>query len=62
MKYLVLSCALLFSLNAYAQDCKYEKTGKILVSDGKNLIIKSGNSNVPNFYKFCFLRTNQNKI
>ena len=26
MKYLVLSCALLFSLNAYAQDCKYEKT------------------------------------
>ena len=28
MKYLVLSCALLFSLNAYAQDCKYEKTVK----------------------------------
>ena len=26
MKYLVLSCALLFSLNAYAPDCKYEKT------------------------------------
>ena len=26
MKYLVFSCALLFSLNAYAQDCKYEKT------------------------------------
>ena len=41
-------CVLVFDKKI---NCKYEKTGKILVSDGKNLIIKSGNSNVPNFYK-----------
>ena len=32
-------------------NCKYDTTGKILVSDGKNLIVKSENSNIPNFYK-----------
>ena len=42
------NCILVFDKKI---NCKYEKTGKILVSDGKKLIIKSGNSNVPNFYK-----------
>ncbi len=32
-------------------NCKYDKSGKILVSDGKNLVIKSNNSNIPSFYK-----------
>ena len=32
-------------------NCKYDDLGKILISDGKNLIIKSDNSNIPNFYK-----------
>ena len=32
-------------------NCKYDNSGKILVSDGKNLIIKNKNSNISNFYK-----------
>tara|TARA_B100000674_G_C37595903_1_gene803001 strand:+ start:104 stop:655 length:552 start_codon:yes stop_codon:yes gene_type:complete len=32
-------------------NCKYDNSGKILVSDGKNLIIKNRNSDSPNFYK-----------
>ncbi|MDA9707055.1 hypothetical protein N9U88_00770 [Candidatus Pelagibacter sp.] len=32
-------------------NCKYDNSGKILVSDGKNLIVKNKNSNIPNFYK-----------
>ena len=32
-------------------NCKYDNSGKILVSDGKNLIIKGNNSNIPSFYK-----------
>ena len=31
-------------------NCKYDNSGKILISDGKNLIIKNKNSNIPNFY------------
>ena len=42
------NCVLVFDRKI---NCKYEKTGKILISDGKNLIIKSKNSNIPNFYK-----------
>ena len=32
-------------------NCKYDKSGKILISDGKNLIIKNNNSNIPSYYK-----------
>ena len=32
-------------------NCKYDISGKILVSDGKNLVIKNKNSSIPNFYK-----------
>ena len=32
-------------------NCKYDNLGKILISDGKNIIIKSNNSDIPNFYK-----------
>ena len=32
-------------------NCKYDNSGKILVSDGRNLIIKNKNSDFPNFYK-----------
>tara|TARA_B100001027_G_C16234737_1_gene316467 strand:+ start:557 stop:1108 length:552 start_codon:yes stop_codon:yes gene_type:complete len=32
-------------------NCKYNDSGKILISDGKNLIIKNRNSDIPNFYK-----------
>ncbi len=32
-------------------NCKYDNSGKILISDGKNLIVKYKNSNIPNFYK-----------
>ena len=32
-------------------NCKYDDSGKILVSDGKNLIVKNRNTNTPNFYK-----------
>ena len=42
------NCVLVFDRKI---NCKYEKTGKILISDGKNLIIKSRDSNIPNFYK-----------
>ena len=42
------NCVLVFDRKI---NCKYEKTGKLLISDGRNLIIKSRNSNIPNFYK-----------
>ena len=32
-------------------NCRYDNSGKILISDGKNLIIKHKNSDFPNFYK-----------
>ena len=32
-------------------NCRYNNSGKILISDGKNLIIKNKNSDFPNFYK-----------
>ena len=32
-------------------NCKYDNSGKILISDGKNLIIKNNVSNNPSFYK-----------
>ena len=32
-------------------NCKYDNSGKLLISDGKNLIIKNKNSDIPNFYK-----------
>ena len=32
-------------------NCKYDNSGKILISDGTNLIIKNSNSDNPNFYK-----------
>ena len=41
-------CILVFNRKI---NCKYANSGKILVSDGKNLIIKSNNSNIPSFYK-----------
>ena len=41
-------CILVFNRKI---NCKYDNSGKILVSDGKNLIVKSKNSNIPNFYK-----------
>ena len=40
-------CILLFNRKI---NCKYDNSGKILISDGKNLIIKNKNSNIPNFY------------
>ena len=42
------NCILVFNRKI---NCKYDKSGKILVSDGKNLVIKSNNSNIPSFYK-----------
>tara|TARA_B100000242_G_scaffold247459_1_gene188329 strand:- start:579 stop:1130 length:552 start_codon:yes stop_codon:yes gene_type:complete len=42
------TCILVFNRKI---NCIYDKSDKILVSDGKNLIIKSGDSNIPNFYK-----------
>tara|TARA_Y100001970_G_scaffold205945_1_gene250824 strand:- start:2270 stop:2821 length:552 start_codon:yes stop_codon:yes gene_type:complete len=42
------NCVLLFNRKI---NCKYDNSGKILISDGKNLIIKNENSNIPNFYK-----------
>ena len=42
------TCILVFDRKI---NCIYDKSDKILVSDGKNLIIKSGDSNIPNFYK-----------
>ena len=40
-------CILLFNRKI---NCKYDNSGKILISDGKNLIIKNKNSDIPNFY------------
>jgi len=42
------NCVLLFNRKI---NCKYDNSGKIIISDGKNLIIKNKNSNNPNFYK-----------
>ena len=42
------NCILVFNRKI---NCKYDNSGKILVSDGKNLVIKSNNSNIPSFYK-----------
>ena len=42
------NCILVFNRKI---NCKYDNSGKILVSDGKNLIIKNRNSEIPNFYK-----------
>ena len=42
------TCILVFDRKI---NCIYDKSDKILVSDGKNLIIKSSDSNIPNFYK-----------
>ena len=42
------NCILVFNRKI---NCKYDNLGKILVSDGKNLIIRNNNSNIPNFYK-----------
>jgi len=42
------NCILVFDRKI---NCIYENTGKILISDGKNLVIKTRNSNIPNFYK-----------
>ena len=41
-------CILVFNRKI---NCKYDNSGKILVSDGKNLIVKNINSNNSNFYK-----------
>ena len=32
-------------------NCIYDNSGKLLISDGKNLIIKNKNSDIPNLYK-----------
>ena len=42
------NCTLVFDRKI---NCKYLDTGKIIISDGKNLIIKNKVSNIPNFYK-----------
>tara|TARA_B100000963_G_scaffold357675_1_gene380432 strand:+ start:2308 stop:2790 length:483 start_codon:yes stop_codon:yes gene_type:complete len=42
------NCILVFDKKI---NCRYDKTAKILVSDGKNLVIKNKNSNISNFYK-----------
>ena len=42
------NCILVFNRKI---NCKYDNSGKILVSDGKNLVIKSNNSNIPSYYK-----------
>tara|TARA_Y100000816_G_scaffold162184_1_gene116042 strand:+ start:836 stop:1387 length:552 start_codon:yes stop_codon:yes gene_type:complete len=41
-------CILVFNRKI---NCLYDRSGKILVSDGKNLIVKNINSNNSNFYK-----------
>ena len=41
-------CILVFNRKI---NCIYDRSGKILVSDGKNLIVKNLNSNNSNFYK-----------
>ena len=40
------NCVLVFDRKL---NCKYDISGKILISDGKNLIIKNKNSDFPNF-------------
>ena len=42
------NCILLFNGKI---NCIYDNSSKILISDGKNLIIKNKNSDIPNFYK-----------
>ena len=42
------NCVLVFNRKL---NCRYDNSGKILISDGKNLIIKHKNSDFPNFYK-----------
>ena len=42
------NCILVFNKKI---NCKYNNSNKILISDGKNLIIKNNNSEIPNFYK-----------
>ena len=42
------NCILVFNRKI---NCKYDSSNKILISDGKNLIIKNKNSDIPNFYK-----------
>tara|TARA_B100002051_G_scaffold235252_1_gene235587 strand:+ start:52 stop:603 length:552 start_codon:yes stop_codon:yes gene_type:complete len=42
------NCILVFNRKI---NCKYDESGKILISDGTNLIIKNNNSDIPNFYK-----------
>ena len=42
------NCILVFNRKI---NCKYDNSYKILISDGKNLIIKNKNSDIPNFYK-----------
>ena len=42
------NCILVFNRKI---NCKYNNSNKILISDGKNLIIKNNNSEIPNFYK-----------
>ena len=52
------NCILVFNRKI---NCKYDNSGKILVSDGKNLVIKSNNSNIPSFYKLKIkAKTNEN--
>ena len=42
------NCILVFDRKL---NCRYDNSGKILLSDGKNLVIKNKNSDFPNFYK-----------
>ena len=42
------NCILVFNRKI---NCSYDETGKILISDGENLIIKDKDFNNPNFYK-----------
>tara|TARA_B100000989_G_scaffold122408_1_gene90400 strand:+ start:267 stop:818 length:552 start_codon:yes stop_codon:yes gene_type:complete len=42
------NCILVFNRKI---NCRYDNSGKILVTDGKNLVIKSNNSNFPSIYK-----------
>ena len=42
------NCILVFNRKI---NCKYDNSGKIIVSDGKYLVIKNINSKIPNFYK-----------
>ena len=42
------NCILVFNRKI---NCKYDNSNKILISDGRNLIIKNNNSDISNFYK-----------